>query len=50
MERRKIVISSAARNLLSDQEKADSSAFASKEVPLGDGLGMTCNFEMASKY
>jgi hypothetical protein len=45
----KNVIPSGARNLLSNQEKKQiPRTFALEKVPLGDGLGMTVNFEMRS--
>ena len=49
------VIPSAARNLLLNQKKQIPQTFAPKvsiplegKVPLGDGFGMTSNFEMAT--
>jgi hypothetical protein len=44
----RIVIPGIARNRLLNKTKADSSAFAPKEVLLGDGFGMTGNSEMAA--
>jgi hypothetical protein len=35
----------SARNLLLNHRKANSSAFAPKEVLLGDGFGMTGDFD-----